>query len=139
MSCKQEIDFLSKHCKTNSHDDCHGKWKINDFVILCNCPCHVKMYQILENTENSELCDLKISENRYEYNDIKICNFGLSDATNEKYNTHQNNITCAVTSRKKIGKNISETKCSNTLSSLILPGDNIISNRHRRWIRYFVQ
>jgi hypothetical protein len=34
------IDFLSRDCKGNLHESCHGKWCGLSFEIYCYCDCH---------------------------------------------------------------------------------------------------
>ena len=36
------LDFLSKHCKTNKHWECAGKWNGLGIEALCYCNCHGK-------------------------------------------------------------------------------------------------
>ena len=33
------IDILSKECKANEHNTCHGKWLGFGFQVVCRCGC----------------------------------------------------------------------------------------------------
>ncbi|MGC2383468.1 MAG: hypothetical protein WA631_10215 [Nitrososphaeraceae archaeon] len=33
------IDILSKECKANEHNTCHGKWLGFGFEVVCRCGC----------------------------------------------------------------------------------------------------
>jgi hypothetical protein len=42
-------DFLSRECKSQLHESCHGKWEGLGFQIICSCKCgHGKNGQALE-------------------------------------------------------------------------------------------
>jgi hypothetical protein len=42
-------DFLSRDCKSQLHESCHGKWEGLGFEIICSCKCgHRKNGQALE-------------------------------------------------------------------------------------------
>ena len=32
-------DFLSRECKSQLHESCHGKWEGLGFEIICSCKC----------------------------------------------------------------------------------------------------
>ncbi len=32
-------DFVSRDCKSNLHQNCHGKWKGLGFEVICRCLC----------------------------------------------------------------------------------------------------
>jgi len=34
------IDFRSKDCKSNRHQNCASKWNGFGFQIICSCKCH---------------------------------------------------------------------------------------------------
>ena len=34
------IDFRSKDCKSNRHQNCASKWNGFGFEIICSCECH---------------------------------------------------------------------------------------------------
>jgi hypothetical protein len=40
MSYQQEIGFISKNCKGDSHINCVGRWTGLGFNIKCICLCH---------------------------------------------------------------------------------------------------
>ena len=39
------IDFRSKDCKSNRHQNCASKWNGFGFEIICSCECHKKKEQ----------------------------------------------------------------------------------------------
>jgi hypothetical protein len=41
-------DFVSRDCKSNLHQNCHGKWKGLGFEVICKCQCHNKKEMTLE-------------------------------------------------------------------------------------------
>jgi hypothetical protein len=42
-------DFLSRECKSQLHESCHGKWEGLGFEIICSCKCgHSQNGQALE-------------------------------------------------------------------------------------------
>jgi hypothetical protein len=42
-------DFLSRNCKMNNHNSCHGRWSGLGFEIVCDCKCgHNKKGMALE-------------------------------------------------------------------------------------------
>ena len=42
-------DFLSRDCKSQLHESCHGKWEGLGFEIICSCKCgHGKNGQALD-------------------------------------------------------------------------------------------
>jgi hypothetical protein len=43
MSNQDILEFSSKSCKTNFHNQCSGQWKGFGFQIICNCECHKKL------------------------------------------------------------------------------------------------
>jgi len=57
MSNQDVLEFSSKSCKTNYHNQCSGKWQGLGFQILCNCECYKKLVlgriESLPNTCNS--------------------------------------------------------------------------------------
>lgn len=40
MSSKSLIEFLSKDCQTDNHNNCHGEWSGFGFKIICRCSCN---------------------------------------------------------------------------------------------------
>lgn len=42
------IDFLSKECKSKSHESCHSRWTGLGFEFTCDCTCHNKKEMVLE-------------------------------------------------------------------------------------------
>ena len=40
MSESFNLAFVSTACKSNEHDNCHGKWYGYGFDIICECRCH---------------------------------------------------------------------------------------------------
>jgi len=49
------IDFLSRACKSQLHEICHGKWEGLGFEIICSCNCgHIQNGQALESVEGPE-------------------------------------------------------------------------------------
>jgi hypothetical protein len=46
------IDFLSRACKSQLHESCHGKWEGLGFEIICSCKCgHSQNGQALDLVE----------------------------------------------------------------------------------------
>ena len=39
---EDSLDFLSKYCKNNSHNECSCRWSGLGFQIICYCGCHKK-------------------------------------------------------------------------------------------------
>lgn len=39
------IDFLSRDCKYNEHNNCDNKWSGLGFEVICHCTCHKKKEQ----------------------------------------------------------------------------------------------
>ena len=40
MITNDVLEFSSKHCKINYHNQCSGKWIGLGFTIICTCNCH---------------------------------------------------------------------------------------------------
>ena len=40
MREQELLEFCSKHCKKNSHNECSYEWLGFGFQIHCNCECH---------------------------------------------------------------------------------------------------
>lgn len=40
MITNDVLEFSSKHCKINYHNQCSGKWEGFGFTITCTCYCH---------------------------------------------------------------------------------------------------
>ena len=40
MITNDVLEFRSKHCKINYHNQCSGKWIGLGFTITCTCNCH---------------------------------------------------------------------------------------------------
>jgi hypothetical protein len=52
MTISTIIDFLSRDCKSQLHESCHGKWEGIGFEIICSCKCgHGKNGQALDLVE----------------------------------------------------------------------------------------
>jgi len=52
LTSDTSIDFLSRECRNNFHNSCHGKWEGLGFEIICSCKCgHGKNGQALELVE----------------------------------------------------------------------------------------
>ena len=46
------VDFVSWHCKNNTHQNCYGKWKGLGFEVICGCRCgHNRLDQTLASVE----------------------------------------------------------------------------------------
>ena len=39
------LEFLSKQCKNDTHNDCCGIWQGLGLEVLCDCKCHKKKEQ----------------------------------------------------------------------------------------------
>jgi hypothetical protein len=48
------LDFLSRHCKVNEHDDCFGRWQGLGLEIYCYCKCHDKKGDALTEVHEPE-------------------------------------------------------------------------------------
>jgi len=51
------LDFFSKECKNNYHNQCSSQWQGLGFQVYCNCECHKNQMlgrvESLPNTSNS--------------------------------------------------------------------------------------
>jgi hypothetical protein len=42
------VEFRSKDCKNNNHQNCAGSWNGFGFEVYCSCDCHHKKEEALE-------------------------------------------------------------------------------------------
>lgn len=59
------IDFQSRYCKNEEHNNCSKKWKGLGFTVLCTCNCHIKLDE-----KNIVLDGPSKSSNTHRRNDI---------------------------------------------------------------------
>ena len=45
MSNQDVLEFSSKPCKIDYHNQCSGKWMGLGFTITCTCNCHKEIYK----------------------------------------------------------------------------------------------
>ena len=45
MSSYDLLEFISKFCKIDNHNQCSGKWMGLGFTITCTCNCHKEIYE----------------------------------------------------------------------------------------------
>ena len=45
MSNEDVLEFSSKPCKIDYHNQCSGKWIGLGFTITCTCNCHKEIYE----------------------------------------------------------------------------------------------
>ena len=43
MTCDDALlEFLSRDCKSDKHNECNNKWFGLGFKVLCRCDCHIR-------------------------------------------------------------------------------------------------
>jgi hypothetical protein len=42
------VEFRSRDCKNNNHQNCAGSWNGFGFEVYCSCICHHKKGEVLE-------------------------------------------------------------------------------------------
>ena len=48
------VEFRSKDCKNNNHQNCAGSWNGFGFEVYCSCYCHYKKGEALESVGGPE-------------------------------------------------------------------------------------
>ena len=71
MSNYNLLEFSSKFCKKNNHNQCPGQWEGFGFQVYCNCECHRKLVldkAILKNESSNENNAVLELNNKGEFN-----------------------------------------------------------------------